>query len=89
MIAMLIECRPPGKTSWRPIGIVGLECELTVGTIIDRLRIHYPALCEYGMRVKRFDRIPGIFDDTDNIAPVGIVIIDDMTALATPTPSPV
>ncbi len=82
MEARLIECQPPDKTTWRPIGIVGLDCELTVGTIIDRLRARYPALCEYGMRVKRFDRIPGVFDDTDNVAPVGIIILDDSPDVA-------
>ena len=74
---LLIELRKTSNSQWVPIGVASVPDGTTGTSILDTIRIERPLLADHAIRVKRFVRVPGVFDDTDNPATGRILYIDD------------
>ncbi len=72
----LIEFRRLNKSSaggWYPIGVVSSTTTLDGNGVLDTVRQSFPALVNYALRIRKFRRVPGIFDNKDNPA-LGLVL---------------
>ena len=77
MYTLLLEHNRPRTKYWRPCGIVVSDEREPLIAVLARVRETRPALHGHGLRLKRFDRVPGIFDDSDNPATGRILILPE------------
>lgn len=75
-MTFLIECQLSGSTVWKPIGIVSARSTLTGSEVLDYVRVNYPTIIGQPIRVRKFARIPGVFDTVDNPATGRILVIE-------------
>ena len=83
MKTLLIELRKTSNSQWVPIGVASVSDDTTGSVVLDLIRKIRPELVGLAIRVRKFVRLPGIFDDDDNPATGRILYIDD-TARVTP-----
>ena len=75
-MTFLVECQLTGSAVWKPIGIVSARSTLTGSEVLDYVRVNYPAICSRPIRARKFTRIPGVFNTTDNLATGQILVIE-------------
>ena len=75
-MTFLIECQLNGSAVWKPIGIVSARSTLTGSEVLDYVRVNFPAIIGRPIRARKFVRIPGVFNTTDNLATGRILVIE-------------
>ena len=82
MQTLLIELRKQNSRIWQPVGVASVSNGITGTDVLDRIRVERPSLADHAIRVRKFIRIPGVFDDCDNPATGRILYIEDMARTA-------